>query len=322
MNIIYNSGLIIKNKEFAIGFDLKKKNNYDFDYIFVSHAHSDHIQAVKKNKCYMTEETRRLAETYIGWIWNYNKIKIGEKIKINDKVKIKIFDAGHILGSSQFLIETPEETILYTGDINIYDTIISKGAEIVKADTLIIDSTYGNKEYIFPNRENIYAKIINWIRKIINNGAIPAFNAYPVGKSQEIISLINECMNIPIIASKHVFEASKIYKNFLKKIDCINISSKEGKEILNNGEAIIISERKINPNINRKIFWAKVTGWALKYKFKTYDESFPLSGHSDYKGLLYYIENAKPKKIYTIYGYSDYFSRILNKLGYFAKSIY
>jgi Cft2 family RNA processing exonuclease len=65
LNIIYNSGLIIKNKEFAIGFDLKKKNNYDFDYIFVSHAHSDHIQAVKKNKCYMTEETRRLAETYI-----------------------------------------------------------------------------------------------------------------------------------------------------------------------------------------------------------------------------------------------------------------
>lgn len=322
MNVLYNHGLIIKNNEYKIAFDLKEINNYKYDYVFVSHAHSDHIQAAKKNKCYMTEETRRLAETYIGRIWKYNKIKIGDKVKINDKVKIKILNAGHILGSAQFLIETPEETILYTGDINIHDTIISKGAEIVRTDTLIIDSTYGNKDYIFPNRESIYAKIINWIKKIINDGAIPAFNVYPVGKSQEIISLINECMNVPIVVSKHVFEASKIYENYLKKINYINFSSKEGKEILKNGEAILISEKVFNPNINRKIFWAKATGWALKYKFKKYNASFPLSGHSDYKGLMYYIENSKPKKIYTIYGYSNYFSHILNRLGYFAKSIY
>ncbi|MEM2494756.1 MAG: MBL fold metallo-hydrolase [Nitrososphaerota archaeon] len=322
MNIFYNHGLIIKNNEYKIAFDLKKTNNYKYDYIFVSHAHSDHIQAIKKNKCYMTEETRRLAETYVGWIWNYNKIKFGEKIKINDKVRIKIFDAGHILGSAQFLLETPEETILYTGDINVYDTIISKSAEIIEADKLIIDSTYGNEKYIFPNRQLIYAEIINWIKEIINNGAIPAFNVYPVGKSQEIISLINECMNVPVIVSKHVFEASKIYGNFLKKIDCINISSKEGKEILKNGEAVLVSEKILNPNINRKIFWAKATGWALKYKFKKYNAAFPLSSHSDYEGLIYYIENVKPKKIYTIYGYSNHFSRILNKLGYFAKSIY
>lgn len=320
MNIIFDSGLIIEDNKYNIIFDLNKVKNYN-SCTFISHAHSDHIKTIKKNLCYMTEETRRLAETYIGWIWNYNRIKIGEEIKINDKIRIKIFDAGHILGSAQFFLETPKGTILYTGDINVYDTIISKGAEIIEADTLIIDSTYGNKEYVFPNRQNIYAKIINWIKKTINSGAIPAFNVYSIGKSQEIISLINECMNLPVIVSKHVFEASKIYKNFLKKIDCIYILSNEGKEILKNGEAVFISEKKIEPKINRKFFWAKATGWALKYKFKKYNASFPLSSHSDYKGLIYYIENAKPKKIYTIYGYSNYFSRILNRLGYSAKSI-
>jgi len=54
------------------------------------------------------------------------------------------------MGSRAALIENE---VLYTGDVSIQDRAYMKGFQPVKADKLIVESTYGIPAYRLPNQE-------------------------------------------------------------------------------------------------------------------------------------------------------------------------
>ena len=69
----------------------------------------------------------------------------------------QLYSAGHIPGSASILLEYSNKTVLYTGDIKLRDTRLTKGADLsyIKddIDVLIIESTYGNS--IHPDRKAV-----------------------------------------------------------------------------------------------------------------------------------------------------------------------
>ena len=77
--------------------------------VLVSHAHSDHTGGFRhKGLKQSTRETRDIHHALNEHrVANFRSLDINERLTIGD-VEIKALNAGHMLGSAQFLINTPE----------------------------------------------------------------------------------------------------------------------------------------------------------------------------------------------------------------------
>ncbi|MEM1583559.1 MAG: MBL fold metallo-hydrolase [Nitrososphaerota archaeon] len=312
------SGLTLETKNSRLVFDTKPLGN---SIQFISHAHLDHVYNLSMKDVVMSEETASILKA-VHRRGEWTKLKYKEKFRIGDCLEISMEPAGHVLGSTQYIIDVNGLRTVYTGDFNIYDSLIHQGAKPVESDILIIESTYGIPYYRFPAREKTYADIVRWVLKTISSNEIPAFKVYSLGKSQEIIRVINTYLDIPVVVSKPVSKISDKYNEHGIPLEYVPIDKVEGLEVLKQGECVYVSSYRENVPTNKKVRWAVATGWALRYRHSNYDISFPLSGHSDYYGLVKYILESRPKQVYTIYGYAKEFSTNLRRIGINAKPVY
>jgi len=315
-----NEGVSIENSNSKILLDPTKINNHDF--VFVSHAHSDHVYRKPKNK--KNIETLVSQETEI--IANARGYDITNPIY--DKKDFELIDTGHILGSRGLLAYND---VYYTGDISIRKRgFMNPSKNIPKVDILIIESTFGKAEYIFPNPKDIIHRTNNIISNAYEKGIPVIIMGYPLGKAQllmdffshwdpfyvfdsiETINSVYREMNIPL---RDVITYGKAEKNnSLSKKPWIMLSS------LMNGRT------KLLKNIKEKYKAITIgfSGWACNPSYKymmDLDYAMPLSDHCDYKDLLHVVEKGNPKKVFTFHGFADEFARSLINLGYNAEPI-
>ncbi|HDI74681.1 MAG TPA: MBL fold metallo-hydrolase [Thermoprotei archaeon] len=186
--------------------------------VFLSHAHLDHSGAVPllyinaKIPLFTTELTAELSELLIrdflkisGYyvpfehnelsqmLSNLNCIRYGEDLQLDDDYVVSVRDAGHIPGSSYFIIDVNGLRILYTGDINPSDTVLLKGADLGKIgdiDVLISESTYISYEH--PEREYCEKTLIEILEEVLEKGGKVLIPAFSVGRSQEILLVLEK----------------------------------------------------------------------------------------------------------------------------------
>lgn len=185
--------------------------------LFLSHAHLDHIGAAPYIytsigvPLYTTKPTIELSDLlirdflklsgeylpyeYLDFIFMrkmLHKISYRNNYEIPDtEFDIEIFDAGHIPGSAQIIINAGKYRILYTGDVNTYDTRLQRPADlkyIKDINILIIESTYANE--IHPERKRLEKKFIEAIEEIVDNGGIALIPAFALGRSQEVLLIL------------------------------------------------------------------------------------------------------------------------------------
>jgi len=103
---------------------------------------------------------------------------------------VTFFDAGHILGSALVVMDAQLEDglhrILFTGDLGRRDAPILKDPEVPSnVDTLIIESTYGNRFHgDITQTEEKLEKIVNRVAERKGKIIVPAFS---VGRTQELV---------------------------------------------------------------------------------------------------------------------------------------
>jgi len=289
--IIYKNGIAIDNK-YLLDPIISDLNS------FISHAHIDHAPYFVVKKPFATSETIDLInvrdKNFIG-----NSVKIGKKYKFDD-FSFEFFDANHILGSAMIYLEIDGLSILYTGDFRV--TNFEKDVDI-----LITESTFGSKEYIFPEREQEVERLIKFVREkteILNKKV--EIGAYPLGKAQEIIKILNEHGIIPSV-TRTIEKFNEVYRKYGVKLKTAKSSS------------VLI--RPMHDVINSPLegyYHAVCSGWALTENFGNDIEGFVISDHLDFKGLVEFVKNVNPKKIYVVHGFSEIFANELRNLGYDA----
>jgi putative mRNA 3-end processing factor len=283
--------------------------------VFITHAHSDHTYGFSTvAKKHSTPETLKIYQALRNrQVTSFDPLKVGESIRLDD-TEIFVLNAGHMLGSCQFQIVTPQFTAIYTGDINCVDTLTTQAAERKSCDYLIIEATYGHPSYVFPRRSTMYADIVSWSMTEIKNGKIPAFQVYSSGKPQEVVRLFNVYTKIPVVCSPVIAHANQVHNENGVKLEFMDSSQPDGRQTLRAGGCVYVTTAG-RDHLPKSASRAVATGWALRQAFRRCT-SFPLSSHADHDQLMEFVRHVNPKKVYVFTGYSDVLSiEIERKLG-------
>ena len=289
--------------------------------VLVSHAHGDHtggfrFKGLKQSTSQTRDIHRALHDHQVG---NFRALDIDGHFNVDD-IRVKALDAGHILGSAQFLIETPNASILYTGDINCVDTLTTKAAEPELCDTLVIEATYGSPHYRFPTREIVYAEIVEWALETIRHGRVPCLHVYAAGKAQEAVRLFNVYTHLPVIVNPRLDVVNKTYDRSGVHLDWFSSDSKDGKTILDKDPCVYLTTPGDRTHLGRRFSRAYATGWALSLNGRV--TAFPLSSHADFDQLISFVKACDPDRVYIFTGFAEDLRRALgSRLGVDARAV-
>ena len=322
MQVGWLSGVTIITKKSILRLDPSTRGISNCTLI--SHAHGDHTAGLRKGvKSYLTNETRNIVSSRgRNSLEDCRILEYGEEEAIADDLKVTARNAGHILGSAQFEIEGSNSTIVYTGDLNCRDMLTTNAAKPIPCDILILETTYGNPYYVFPSLGETCAAIVDWIIEQMHKGKTPVFRVYAVGKAQEIVRLVNEITTIPVVTHPLISKINDAYLKSGVQLRYFDAESQEGEEILRTGQCVYITPNYEQLPTGGEYSAAIATGWAMKFRKRSGEMAFTFSNHADFNQLLNYIEEAKPKQIFTVHGFKEEFVRhIRRRLGVKAQPI-
>ncbi len=113
---------------------------------------------------------------------------------ISPEFSVRTHDAGHILGSTWLeltITENGKKTlVVFSGDIGRYDQVILNDPEPpTRADFLLCESTYGDREHSTASVPDQLADAINRVAK---RGGVVVIPAFAVGRTQTLMYYLRE----------------------------------------------------------------------------------------------------------------------------------
>jgi len=148
-------------------------------------------------------------------------LKYGETTDISPDVRLTFQNAGHILGSavSHFHIGDGMYNVAVTSDIKFEKTWLFNPAvnKFPRLETLIMESTYGGYHDVQPSRHEAAAQLRDIGCRVLNRGGKMLIPVFAVGRSQEVMLVLEELMRtkqiptVPIYLDGMIWEATAIH---------------------------------------------------------------------------------------------------------------
>ena len=214
--------------------ELLKQSVPKLDAIFVSHAHADHIGALPlahaafpQTPIYTTEPTQRISavmlanavrlqedeqneeatplftqEAVDATIAKMQTLKMSEWVDLWDGWRVKMVRSGHVLGAVSILLDTPEGSYLYGGDISTFHQKTIHGLALdelagTQPDFMWSEATYGDGNH--PARSTEEKKLAEAVATVVENGGSVLIPSFALGRAQEIILILRDAMISKII---------------------------------------------------------------------------------------------------------------------------
>ncbi|ELZ27332.1 universal archaeal kh-domain/beta-lactamase-domain-containing protein [Halogeometricum pallidum JCM 14848] len=151
-------------------------------------------------------------------------LEYGDVTDIAPDVKLTFHNAGHILGSavSHFHIGDGLYNVAFSGDIHYEDTRLFNGAvnDFPRVETLVLESTYGGRNDYQTDQEDSEQNLIDVINETHDRGGKVLIPAFAVGRSQEIMLVLEEAMrsgkipSMPVHLDGMIWEATAIHTTY------------------------------------------------------------------------------------------------------------
>ncbi|MGQ9759226.1 MAG: beta-CASP ribonuclease aCPSF1 [Candidatus Methanomethylicaceae archaeon] len=252
----------------------------DLNAVIVTHAHLDHCGLVPflfkygyNGPVYCTKPTKSLMTLlqldYLDVVVKEGKappyglkevkkellntipLDYGEVTDISPDIRLTFHNAGHILGSAMVHLHIGEglHNIVYTGDFKYAKTRLLEPAtsSFPRAETLIMESTYGAKNDVVPSREETERLFLNYIRSTIQQGGKVLIPILAVGRAQEIMLVLDEAIKLGAIPQIPIY-----IEGMLQEVTAIHTAYPEDlardlkNRIFHKGENPFLSEHFVS----------------------------------------------------------------------------
>jgi len=309
--IEYDNGIHLKGT--GLWFDSKKKVGLSF----ISNADIDKF--TPPEKIIATHETikfleKKVKKSVLLTCPFYRPFSLGN-------LQVELIPSGHMLGSSQIIVDKSEKTLIYSGDINLKELPTTETISIKHCNVLVLKCTFGLPEYIFPRFEESMEPLIKFIGAALSSNSTPILMVKAMSVAQDIIKTLGD-NGFKLRLHKSIYNVTKIYEelgvNFgdyellesgnieekvvimpLEKIDSDNIHEIKSKQ-----SAIIVESGTEELS-------------SITSEFNA-DKAFTFSTRAGYDELLEYVEKVNPEKVYLIDQYANEFAKTLQNNGYEA----
>ncbi len=227
------------------------------DAIILSHAHLDHCGVIPylykmgyKGPIYLTAPTRDIsallqldligvaykkaesplyrAEDIKEMVRHSISLDYGEVTDITPDIRITFYNAGHVLGSAQVHINIGNglHNFVYSGDTKYGKTRLLDPAvnRFPRIETLQIESTYGAKTDILPQRNEVEEKFLSRVNEVILKGGKILLPELGLGHAQETVLRVEEAVRkgtlpkVPVYIDGMIWDINAIhtaYPDFL-----------------------------------------------------------------------------------------------------------
>jgi len=148
-------------------------------------------------------------------------LKYGETTDIAPDIRMTFHNAGHILGSAvaHFHIGDGAYNVAFTGDIKYEKTWLFNPAvnRFPRVETVVMESTYGGHNDTQPSRHEAAAQLEDILRRTQERGGKVLIPVFSVGRSQEVMLVIEEKMRhgeipeMPVYLDGMIWEATAIH---------------------------------------------------------------------------------------------------------------
>jgi len=181
--------------------------------------------------------------------------------------------------------------------------------------TVIADAFGGSRGAYLAALRQAHANV-GIARAALAEGETPVFLGYALGKGPEIAKILGEG-GIPTSLHGAIAKMTKVYESF-------GVSFPEAapyEEGNLDGRALVVPPACRNQPIvarRRKVRVVAVTGWALldaAYERYGAHGLVPLSDHADFDGLRRIAEVSRARRVFTVHGFAEPFSRVLALAG-------
>ncbi|MDR1404365.1 MAG: beta-CASP ribonuclease aCPSF1 [Candidatus Methanoplasma sp.] len=217
----------------------------DIDAVVVTHAHLDHcgtLPALFKygydGPVYCTPPTRdlmallQLDNIKLGFgeakkayyeaqhvrkeIMHTIPLKYNETTDIAPDVRLTFYNAGHILGSAiaHFHVGDGLHNVAFSGDTKYEKTWLFNPANsrFPRLETLVIESTYGGRNDVQPSRKDASDEMKSILEHASELGGKVLIPVFAVGRSQEVMLVIEELMRTGKIPTMNVYLDGMIWE--------------------------------------------------------------------------------------------------------------
>ena len=173
-------------------------------------------------------------------------LSYGQTVKITENVTATFRDAGHLLGSASIYLTVSENgetrTVLFSGDLgNVSRPLIRDPQPAQNADTVIIESTYGDSDH--GARPDYVAQLADVLNRTLDRGGNLVIPAFAVGRTQELLYLLRTIKERKLVKHHPDFP---VYVDSPLAIEATNIYA-DGLTGFYDDEALTLLKAGIDP---------------------------------------------------------------------------
>ena len=118
------------------------------------------------------------------------EVEFDRDLDLGDGIYATYVRAGHILGSASIRVQTPETSVVFSGDIGRADHPVLRSRETpAGADYVLVESTYGDREH--PEPRNLpHEHFADVIRRTIDRGGSVLVPAFAVDRTEVVLKTL------------------------------------------------------------------------------------------------------------------------------------
>ena len=149
----------------------------------------------------------------------FKVVEFGQKLELGEGLEAVLEPAGHLLGAATVQLRRNGRSLLFSGDLGRpNDTLMRAPKALPGADTLILESTYGDRLHPASDGEQAIAQVI---RETAARGGTVLVPSFAVGRAQTVMLAISrlkqrgEIPDLPVfLDSPMAIDATAIYRKY------------------------------------------------------------------------------------------------------------
>lgn len=160
---------------------------------------------------------------------HFEALDFDEERSLAENLTVRLRPAGHILGSASVVLESPLGSVAFSGDLGRNSHPLLRPPEPPpRVDTLVIESTYGDRRHSASGVEQLG----DIIRRTIGRGGVVVIPAFAVDRTEVLLVALGGLISSGRIPAVPVFLDSPMA---LKVLDIYRDALREGRRDLRQG---------------------------------------------------------------------------------------